>query len=540
MSRSEVTELLERGAGSAPSTPDVTALWQQGRRRRKVKIVGVLTATVVVAVAVVGLALDPAVPSVDIGPVDDAPPVEPVETAPWVADIALPAPIGSARADLPAFEQYAEVALVAARDGQASIVDFVSRDVTVRELPELAPGDPPYRLIAGQRLVLYGGATVYAMDLDLDDDPEPIAATSSFAVFVPSGVDDRVWLRPGRTDGSPAEIRQITMDGTTLLGPATSPAGNIVIGLRDAVVLQRASGLIVWDPTSDQILQAVAGPYAMGTDGERFAWCDTTCRTLSVSHPAEGTTTVVAQLPEGYTFSPHASRISPNGRYLATPLCSDVDKCALTVIDLTQPQSWTVADGWLTGHVQLAWSPHSTRLFLTTGNGQILTYRTGDNQASLADLPPIGATYGLAAIPAPGTNERDPIILQRPDMQVLSAAATRDPSLAGTVGDNEALAWWWDQAEIAGTPPTLPDGTIGLFVIAQQAESTCRSPDDVLAVRIPDYDNAVVVLDPDGQFRRPCPGPREFHAYTAFVVAIPDQYVDQLTGAVTELATPER
>ena len=59
--------------------------------------------------------------------------------------------------------------------------------------------------------------------------------------------------------------------------------------------------------------------------------------------------------------------------------------------------------------------------------------------------------------------------------------------------------------DVEGTPPAVPQGHIGIVVFARQAESTCRSPDDVLGVEIADG-LAVVLLDPEGAFTQPCPG----------------------------------
>lgn len=137
---------------------------------------------------------------------------------------------------------------------------------------------------------------------------------------------------------------------------------------------------------------------------------------------------------------------------------------------------------------------------------------------------------------ATGGDAAGAVVLDGSQVQTLAAAATHDPSLKGhVVLDTESLASVWDMANVSGAPPTLPDGTVGVFVIARQAESTCRSTDDVLGVRVDDM--ATVLLDRDGEFTRPCPGPEGSHAYTAFVVAIPDVYADQLGGASSELTS---
>ena len=104
------------------------------------------------------------------------------------------------------------------------------------------------------------------------------------------------------------------------------------------------------------------------------------------------------------------------------------------------------------------------------------------------------------------------------------------------------------QAERVASPTeTAPPETVGLFVIAREGKSTCRSVRDVVGVEVPAPNaapatidaNAVVLLDPDGKFLQPCPGPSGAHAYTAFVVAIPERYADRLGGVVAEPAPRE-
>lgn len=415
MSRDEITSLLERGAGPAPDGPDVEQVWRRGLRRRALKRTGtsVAVVTAVAALVVAGPALlaDRA-PGVDIGPVET--PQPPVEREVEVPDVEA----GSAA--LPPLEERTVAIVIAIRDGQADFVQIDSGQITTRDLPELAPGDPPLRMVDGDRLVLYGGDTIHAMDPNPVATPEPIVETDSFAVFVPSGVGDRIWVRPGRTDGAVAEVRQVDMTGATVLGPAPSPGGNLAVGLREAVVLQRSDGLVVWDPTTDEIVQEVDGPFPMGTDGDRFAWCDSECRDLHVADPSAETTTSVAELPEGFSFAGYAGRISPDGRFLAAPVCAEGPggRCALAVLDLHSDRAWTVADGWATSSAP-AWSPDSRWVFTTNDDGRLAAYQPGNRQAALVDAPQLDRVLGLgviAAPPSPGsesstdarTNDRRP------------------------------------------------------------------------------------------------------------------------------------
>lgn len=140
--------------------------------------------------------------------------------------------------------------------------------------------------------------------------------------------------------------------------------------------------------------------------------------------------------------------------------------------------------------------------------------------------------------PADGSHpNEDGVRLASNEYEVIAAAATRDASLKGhVVRDSDGLAAVWQTANVSGDPPVLPPRTVGAFVIGREAQSTCRSVDDVVGVEVR-RGVVVVQLDPDGAFVQPCPGPEGAHAWTAFVVAIPDRYDDPaLTGAAARVA----
>jgi len=68
-------------------------------------------------------------------------------------------------------------------------------------------------------------------------------------------------------------------------------------------------------------------------------------------------------------------------------------------------------------------------------------------------------------------------------------------------------------------------------VIARDGVSTCRSTEDAIGLEIVDEVSGRVP-DPDGDLLRPCPGPSEAQAFTAFPVARPDKHDDGLSTAV--------
>lgn len=79
--------------------------------------------------------------------------------------------------------------------------------------------------------------------------------------------------------------------------------------------------------------------------------------------------------------------------------------------------------------------------------------------------------------------------------------------------------------------PISPEGIVGLVVVARDGVSTCRSTEGAIGMEIVD-EGSVRVPDPAGDLLRPCPGPSEAQAITAFAVALPDQYDDGLTAEV--------
>lgn len=391
--------------------PDADGLWEHTnrrirRRRRRRWSGGAATLLLVILAAAAGLwALqDPrgVVLEQRDGPGDEQTQQEPSEAQP----VEVEGPDGqSERAEaLPELAEPTGSLVVATRprEEQMVVLDVDTGELTERRLRELAPGDPAEKLIGGARLIFYGATTIYAMDPDPDAEPEAIVQESTFAVFVPSGHTDRVWVRPGRTDHAPAEVYQIDVHGNVLRGPTETPGGNLAVGLRDQVVLSQRDGqdttLVVWDPKTDEVVTEVAGTFPMGTDGERFAWCDVECQDLYVTDPAADRSTRVATSDERARFSGRNGTMSPNGRYLATPICDESRSCALAVIDLQEGRSWTVLDQLLPSTSHVGWGHDSQRIFAYLPSTRtVAVYQPGDAPHQIAtDLGPEPFGFGVA------------------------------------------------------------------------------------------------------------------------------------------------
>lgn len=322
-----------------------------------------------------------------------------------IREVALP-DIRGEGAELRVLARRTGSVVVAVQDGRADFVRVDDGTVGTRALPQLAPGDPPYRIVDAERLVLYRGDTVYVMDPDPQAALQALTTAPGGAVFVPSGVLDRVWVRAGRTDGAATPVSLIDVGGSTLIGPVDGPGGNLAVGLRDLVVLQDAgdrSGLAVWDARANEIVARVEGPFPMGTDGSRFAWCDLACRDLYVYDPATGASTLVARGADDARFAAYQGRFSPDGRFLAAPLCADgsQEPCALTVLDLVTDGTWTVAAGRLErGAGTLAWSQDGRWLFVTLDDARLAAYEPGTGDAAVVPVPSLDGVLQLGTMPA--------------------------------------------------------------------------------------------------------------------------------------------
>jgi hypothetical protein len=214
--------------------------------------------------------------------------------------------------------------LFLAGDGQLAIVDIESATARLIQLPQLAAGDPPYRIIRRDgNLVFYGGDT-YAFAFDLRSAPRKIG-DSWF--FIPSAREDRVWL--ATLDPASAEsvralraVREVTVAGEVTTA-AARPAGGRwpVAAVSDGLLFERrAGGLDLWDPSRGRVIrtlpQAAAGP----TRDNLLAWCDAAGR-LHLTDVGSGAEQALVAPPEGFAaFACRQGEFGPDGRLLAVPL----------------------------------------------------------------------------------------------------------------------------------------------------------------------------------------------------------------------------
>jgi hypothetical protein len=106
----------------------------------------------------------------------------------------------------------------------------------------------------------------------------------------------------------------------------------------------------------------------------------------------------------------------------------------------------------------------------------------------------------------------------QPAWTVLAADVATSPGVRLLARDANELAEAWAAASASTDPPAVPADSAVLVVSVPS--STCRARSDVLGVEVNDR-TIVVVLDEDGEFTRPCPGPADIPRGTAFAVAVP-------------------
>lgn len=299
--------------------------------------------------------------------------------------------------------------LFLAGDGELTVVDVDAGRARVHRLAELAPGDPPYRIIRrGNKLVFYGGDT-YVLDPDLGSSPRKLG-DSWF--FIPSARPDRVWLAI-LDPASPETVRALagvhevsSIDGSVTVPDVRPPGGRWPLAaVGDALVFEdRRGGLEIWDPVSREVTRRFPEAWLGPTHGDLLAWCDRDGRTLHVTNVTTTRDHAVA-VPNGFvSFDCRKGAFSPDAISLAVPVAVasgyQADR-SLALIDLAAGVASAVDGSRVeAGYVFVAWSSGGDRVFISGGERykrrQLVEYRLGESRA--APLPiNVPDFYGMAA-----------------------------------------------------------------------------------------------------------------------------------------------
>ena len=335
-------------------------------------------------------------------------------------------PEGPAMSETPVLAEATDSFVYLSTDNRLTVVDIDSAEATVHRVPELAPGDPLYRLIRrGDRLVFYGqtetGPAAFAVEANTPTEPGLIGEAW---FFIPGATDDTIWLAL-LEESSPdtvralASIREVTVDGTVVTGDVVPPDGRWPTAAVDAGLLfQGDEELELWDPHIGRFIDSVPGPFPVATWRNRMVTCQQ-CGELHLIDLDAGTDRVVELPPGVATVSGYGGTFSDDGRYAAvigydtegpiSPLSAisvvliDFDTAtAATVPGIGTEASDVVSSDPGNRYPQLAWNTDGTWLFFSVGslnaeNGQLFAYRPGDDTAFTVPIALDGKYYGMAA-----------------------------------------------------------------------------------------------------------------------------------------------
>ncbi len=302
--------------------------------------------------------------------------------------------------------------------GLLTEVDIDAGSVTLHEVPELAPGDPLYKLVSrGDVLVFYGqtdiGPAAFAVDPDSPGSPVLIDDEAWF--FVPSAVEDRVWiavLDPSSPETIRAlkSVREVTVDGVVTTPDVAPPDGRWpVAAVDDGLVFQGDDVLEIWDPESQEFLETFPGPFPVAAWGNRLVTC-TQCDQLHLID-LDADTRRTIDVPIGVAWvDGYDGAFSPDGRYVAVPggltggPLTPETELVVVLVDF-EAGSATVIPGTLTQNrftfPQVAWSSDGEWVFMgpfavEDDSGELRAYRPGDATAYRIPIELANEYFGMA------------------------------------------------------------------------------------------------------------------------------------------------
>jgi hypothetical protein len=304
--------------------------------------------------------------------------------------------------------------LYLAGDGELWIVDVATERVRHLALRQLAPGDPPHRIVRrGRRLVLWGYAT-YVADPGFRRPPRTLVSRSWF--FMPSANPNRVWIafldrRSPATVRALRAVREITVGGRVTVPDVRPPAGRWPErALASGLLLSTGEGdggFALWDPVTRTVVRRLPSR-AIGDLGPAYgdvlASCPVPCRTLRLTDVRTGARHDVPA-PRGFRFEAWLAAFSPDGRQLAVPVHRDgageSGPRSLALVEAARRTARVVPGSRVApGYTLVAWSASGRHVFVTGGErgGErtITAYRLGATRARALDVA-VGDFYDIAA-----------------------------------------------------------------------------------------------------------------------------------------------
>ena len=114
-----------------------------------------------------------------------------------------------------------------------------------RSLPQLSPGDPPYRIVRrGDKLVLWSYQT---LTLDPGGTAQPGVLVRDSWIFIPSAALDRIWV--GILDPTSPEterrlqaVREVAVDGRVTVADVRPPGGRWPVAATTSALVFQSQG----------------------------------------------------------------------------------------------------------------------------------------------------------------------------------------------------------------------------------------------------------------------------------------------------------
>jgi hypothetical protein len=303
----------------------------------------------------------------------------------------------------------AEPRLFLAGDGELWVVEVNTGSVRHLEMPELSPGDAPHRIVRrDDKLVAWGYQTL-VLDPSFDSPPSVLAPDS--LIFIPSAVEDRVWIGiPAPEDADSAclqGVREMTVEGEVTV-PDTRPPGCRwpLAAVEEGLVFQMPDDTLeVWDPRSGAVVRRLPGVFPLAWQGHRLAWCDAQCADAHITDFSSGEDQVIP-LPAGiFHFHGYEGAFSPDGSLLAL--------VGLTAEDFTRADGKLVLVHLETGETEaiegtvvhppynfVDWAASGESVFITGGEKserrRLIEYRPAEDSVRVLPVE-VGDFYDMAA-----------------------------------------------------------------------------------------------------------------------------------------------
>ena len=295
------------------------------------------------------------------------------------------------------------------------MVDIDGGSVEVHDIPESAPGDPPYRLAwRGERLAFYGetdlGRAVMSLD-PTDPGPSPTLVKEG-AFFIPSAITDRVWAFESNSQGV-VTMQELTVEGEATTFEVPTPPGLWPAGAVDRGVLFYGDHDIeLWGPDGEGPIQNAPGPHLVAAWQDRLLTCGE-CDRLNLVYLDVGTMQTV-DLPVGVvSVSGSGGSFSLDGRHVAAlgfltppPITSETEM-AVILIDVEAGTTSIVPGSVTTNRFSfpnVAWASDGEWLFIgpvihdeDADQGRLLAFRPGDETAYQVPVVIETEYYGMGA-----------------------------------------------------------------------------------------------------------------------------------------------